>query len=167
MDHRIPPVRPDVVSTLSAPRPTPTPARVPFASVLASAGRAVVAGAESAIGLLPGGPMMAVAIRGSGGVSGSIPMGLGGGGLTPMMSAGNTGGSLSPEGPRPGAPSVGTPGAPGGDGIQNSLQQAQEMNLYYLQIQEQVNQQNRVFSTLSNVMKAEHDTVKTAIGNIR
>ena len=37
----------------------------------------------------------------------------------------------------------------------------------YLQIQEQVNAQNRTFSTLSNVLKAEHDTVKTAIGNIR
>jgi hypothetical protein len=41
------------------------------------------------------------------------------------------------------------------------------MNLYYLQIQEEVDAQNRQFSTYSNVLKAEHDTVKTAIGNIR
>jgi hypothetical protein len=41
------------------------------------------------------------------------------------------------------------------------------MNLYYLQIQEAVNSQNRSFTALSNVLKAEHDTVKTAIGNIR
>jgi hypothetical protein len=58
-------------------------------------------------------------------------------------------------------------GAPGGGGIDASLQQAQEMNLYYLQIQQHVQQQNQTFSTLSNVMKAEHDTVKNAIGNIR
>ena len=41
------------------------------------------------------------------------------------------------------------------------------MNLYYLQVQEAVNAQNRSFTTLSNVLKAQHDTVKTAIGNIR
>ena len=38
---------------------------------------------------------------------------------------------------------------------------------YNLEIQERVNAENRTFSTLSNVLKAEHDTVKTAIGNIR
>ena len=54
-----------------------------------------------------------------------------------------------------------------GGNLESSLQQSQEMNLYYLQIQEAVNAQNRSFSTLSNVLKAEHDTVKTAIGNIR
>jgi len=41
------------------------------------------------------------------------------------------------------------------------------MNLYYLQIQETVNQQNRSFTTVSNVLKTEHDTVKNAIGNLR
>jgi hypothetical protein len=41
------------------------------------------------------------------------------------------------------------------------------MNHYSLQIQEAVNAQNRSFTALSNVLKAEHDTVKTAIGNIR
>ena len=52
-------------------------------------------------------------------------------------------------------------------GLDGSLQQSQDMNLYYLQVQEQVNQQNRSFTTISNVMKAQHDTVKNAIGNIR
>lgn len=63
-------------------------------------------------------------------------------------------------------PSTGSTDASGG-GLEASLQQSQEMNLYYLKIQEDVNAQNRTFSTLSNVMKAEHDTVKTAIGNLR
>jgi len=40
------------------------------------------------------------------------------------------------------------------------------MNLYYLQIQEQVNAQNRTYSALSNVIEVEHNTAKTAIGNI-
>jgi hypothetical protein len=74
----------------------------------------------------------------------------------------------------PGAPgatvpgAVGATGAPGEAGsIEGSLQQSQDLNLYYLQIQETVNAQNRSFTALSNVLKAEHDTVKTAIGNIR
>lgn len=165
MDNRLPAFRPDVVATASAPRPTPTPPRVPFAQVLASAGRSIVAGAESALGMLPGAPMVAVATR-----SGAIPL------AQPMSAGGNASASnLSAEGP--GARSIAAPavgglgvggaGATGNGGVEQSLQQAQEMNLYYLQIQEQVNQQNRVFSTLSNVMKAEHETVKTAIGNIR
>lgn len=167
MDNRIPPTRPDVVSVISTQRPTPTPVRVPFANVLAATGRAVVSGAESAVGLLPGGPMMAVAIRNATGMSTSIPMGFGGGSL-----ANGAGMSMSAEGPRGAAAGVpgGVPGgggASGGGGIEASLQQAQEMNLYYLQIQQQVQQQNQTFSTLSNVMKAEHDTVKNAIGNIR
>jgi hypothetical protein len=72
-------------------------------------------------------------------------------------------GTTSPEGPQP--TSGGTAGADGS--IQSTLQQSQDMNLYFLQIQEEVNAQNRAFSALSNVLKAEHDTVKTAIGNIR
>lgn len=163
MDNRLPSFRPDVVATTSAPRPTPTPPKVPFAQVLASAGRSIVAGAESAIGMLPGAPMVAVATRG-----GALPM------SQPMSANGNGPAlNLTPEGPgaRAAGGLPGGAGLPGGGanngGVESSLAQAQEMNLYYLQIQEQVNQQNRVFSTLSNVMKAEHETVKTAIGNIR
>lgn len=164
MDNRLPPFRPDVVATASAPRPTPAPPKVAFAQVLAGAGRSIVAGAESAVGMLPGGPMLAVATRG-----GAVPM------SQPMFENGSGPSvSVAAEGPGPrgaGAGVTGTGGAgvggAGNGGVESSLAQAQEMNLYYLQIQEQVNQQNRVFSTLSNVMKAEHETVKTAIGNIR
>ena len=41
------------------------------------------------------------------------------------------------------------------------------MNLYYLQLQQEMNAQNRMFTTLSNVMNSEHETAKTAIGNIK
>ena len=40
------------------------------------------------------------------------------------------------------------------------------MTLYYLQIQEQVNEQNRVYTALSNVIEVEHNTAKAAITNI-
>ena len=62
---------------------------------------------------------------------------------------------------------AGLPGALLGDGgIAASLMQSQQMNLYYLQVQQQVDAENRTFTTLSNVLKAENDTVKNAIGNI-
>jgi hypothetical protein len=151
--------RPDVHVATTAPRVTPTPPRAgKFAEVL---GRSVVRSAETAMRSLPGAPLMAVAVRG-----GSAPM--------PVMRNGMAG----PEGPVAGAPTslspTGVPGAVGGGGvpsegasIESSLQQSQDMNLYFLQIQEAVNAQNRSFTALSNVLKAQHDTVKTAIGNIR
>lgn len=171
MDNKIPPFRPDVIGIKSAPRPTPATPHVKFGEVLKKGAQGLVAGAEAALNALPGGPLMAVALRGAGGVSGSLttPMSVGGSGGS-ITGTSALGGSLpantaSPEGP--GAAATGTAtGAPTDGGIQASLQQSQEMNLYYLQIQEEVNAQNRTFSALSNVIKAEHDTVKTAIGNI-
>lgn len=174
--------RSDVTVASTAPRVTPTPARVPFKEVLT---KTVVRTAETAMSVLPGAPLMAVAVRGAAGGIGSIGVPVGGTGAAR---------SGSPEGPGAGARGVGggiglpnvslapgvvsgangAGGAAGGSGadaaapsIEQSLAQSQEMNLYYLQIQETVNAQNRTFSTLSNVLKAEHDTVKTAIGNIR
>ena len=62
----------------------------------------------------------------------------------------------------------------GGVGSQGDLleatramqQEAQAMNLQYLQLQERMQQENREFSTLSNVMRVKHDTARAAIGNI-
>jgi len=177
--------RPDVTIATTTARVTPTPARGAFKQVLA---QTVVRGAETAMKMLPGSPLMAVAIRGGGGPSSlGVPMtgvgsplrggsaegpgGVRAGGLGGVaQSAGVGSGALGATGAALGAGAPGgAGGAAGGEagGLESSLQQSQEMNLYYLQIQETVNAQNRTFSTLSNVLKAEHDTVKTAIGNIR
>ena len=171
--RRPPPRLTDVVTAESAPRPTAVPPRVHFASVLASTARGLVRGAEQAMTSLPGGPLVALAIRGTGaGSSGAAtmsasPMSHGVGVGTHSTSVGGTSitGSTSPEGPQPTSSSGSSTGADGS--IQSTLQQSQDMNLYFLQVQEEVNAQNRAFSALSNVLKAEHDTVKTAIGNIR
>ncbi len=85
----------------------------------------------------------------------------------PIGPAGSSSVTGAPEGPGGVGPGGLGAGAPGDGGLESSLQQSQEMNLYFLQIQEEVNAQNRSFTALSNVLKAEHDTVKTAIGNIR
>ena len=37
----------------------------------------------------------------------------------------------------------------------------------YLELQERISAESRAYSALSNVLKARHDTVKNAIGNIR
>ena len=176
--------RPDVTVATTAPRVTPTPDRGVFKRVLT---QSLVRGAETAMKVLPGGPLMAVAVRGGGGPGGAFGVPMTGTG-SPLRSGGG-----APEGPGGGATRGGALGgavqsvgsaalssatggaAPGGTaaagaeggGLESSLQQSQEMNLYYLQFQEAVNSQNRSFTALSNVLKAEHDTVKTAIGNIR
>ena len=178
--------RPDVTVATTAPRVTPTPERGVFKKVLT---QSLVRGAETAMKVLPGGPLMAVAVRGGGGPGGALGVPMSGVG-SPLRSGGG-----APEGPggsavrggalggavqsvgggalasatgaaQPGGTGTAAAGAEGG-GLESSLQQSQEMNLYYLQIQEAVNAQNRSFTALSNVLKAEHDTVKTAIGNIR
>jgi hypothetical protein len=158
MEPRSLSARPDVHVATTSPRVTPTGPRAgKFAEVL---GRNVVRSAETAMRSLPGAPLMAVAVRGGSGTT------------MPLMRNGIAG----PEGPVAGAPTsmsaVGGAGVPGAapneaSSIESSLQQSQDMNLYFLQIQEAVNAQNRSFTALSNVLKAQHDTVKTAIGNIR
>jgi hypothetical protein len=158
METRSIPNRPDVVIAPTSPRVTPTPPRAArFGEVLSNT---VVRSAEAAVRSLPGSPMMALAVRG-----GAVGV--------PATTLARTGSPL-PEGPTTSAAGglpggLGAPGAGGTESanIESSLQQSQEMNLYYLQVQEQVNAENRSFTTLSNVLKAEHDTVKTAIGNIR
>ena len=164
--------RPDVTVATTAPRVTPTPARGAFKQVLT---QSIVRGAETAMKMLPGAPLMAVAIRGAGSSAASlgVPLtGVGsphvrGGGSAEGPGGGAAGAGLASATGVPGAAGAAGPGGEAGGGIESSLQQSQEMNLYYLQIQEAVNAQNRSFTTLSNVLKAEHDTVKTAIGNIR
>lgn len=164
--------RPDVAVATTSPRVTPTPPRASrFSEVLS---RTVVRGAETAVRSLPGSPLMAVAVRGATGSGPAIgvPMQTMSQNLTSPVAATSRVGAASAEGPQVGAPAgTGVPGTGGvgmeGAGLEASLAQSQEMNLYYLQVQESVNAQNRSFTTLSNVLKAQHDTVKTAIGNIR
>lgn len=158
--------RPDISIAPTSPRVTPTPPRASrFGEVLSST---VVRSAESAMRNLPGSPMMAVAIRGATG-TGAVGV--------PMTTMSSPQGPIATGAARvsgPGASFAGAAGAtpgvgtmPEAGGIEASLQQSQDLNLYYLQMQEAVSAQNREYTALSNVLKAKHDTVKTAIGNIR
>ena len=156
----------NVALVTTSPRLTPTPPRAAkFGEVLANT---AVRSAESAMTSLPGGPMMALALRGG---AASVPLGTSSAALTTPATNGKApegpvvaGGASNPLG---GSLTAGGTGLDGGGGIEASLQQSQEMNLQMLALQQKVQQDNQQFTTLSNVMKAEHDTVKTAIGNIR
>jgi hypothetical protein len=49
-----------------------------------------------------------------------------------------------------------------------SMQETQmSFNLQYLQLQSQMQNENRSFTAISNIMKTKHDTVKNSISNIR
>ncbi len=158
MDPKIsasPSAVPGAMLTTSAPRPTPTQPKVPFGEIM---NRTLAVGAQVAMNTIPGAPLMAFALRGGAGPS--MPV------SSPSLGTASSAATTSAEGPT--ATSGGAASGTGtGGGLEGSLAQSQEMNMYYLQIQEQVNAQNRSFTTLSNVLKAEHETVKTAIGNIR
>jgi hypothetical protein len=156
--------RMDVVSTDSAPRVTP-PSGVPFKDMVSRGAGAILRGAEAAVTALPGAPIVAAAVR------------PGGGSAPASMGASPSGGAMGFAAPRAPISSgtaegpTGTTGAGGvaneGAGVEGALAQSQEFNLYYLQLQEQLAAENRAYSAMSNVLKARHDTVKNAIGNIR
>ena len=66
------------------------------------------------------------------------------------------------------------PTAQGGDSQAQLLQATRNMqemqmsfNLQYLALQSQMQHENRSFTTVSNIMKTKHDTVKNSISNIR
>jgi len=152
-----------ITTTPSAPRVTAAPGQ-PFKSVMSAGASAILQGAEQAVARLPGGPILAAAFRpapGSiapaGNASAMVP---GVGAYTPEGGAGTAGLAAGA------APSGGTPGAENG-GIEAALNQSANQNLYYIEVQERISAESRSYSAISNVLKARHDTVKNAIGNIR
>jgi len=147
----------DVFATATAPRVTPEPAR-PFQQIMNASSAAIVSGAEAAVTHLPGGPILAAAMR-PGGTSGALA-------VSPLN---------RPEGPTGTATSglslPGVSGVAGGTAGDPSVEQVMsrdaDQNLYYLKLQEQMSEESRSYSAISNVLKARHDTMKNAIGNIR
>lgn len=133
--------RTDVIIETSEPRATPRPVGSRFREVLDDGASALLTGVESAAAFVPGGGAVSAAIRGA--RSGSA------GGESPLA-----------------------PGAAGGAGseateMQDVLRQAQDQSMMYLQLQEQISAENRRYTALSNVLKAQHETAKAAINNIR
>ena len=73
-----------------------------------------------------------------------------------------------PAGAGPGATGAGAAGSQGDliDATRALQQEAQAMNLQYLQLQEQMQRESREFTALTNVMQVKHDSARAAISNI-
>jgi hypothetical protein len=158
MTTRIDPSGPAPLLTAqpTAARTTAQPTR-PFQAVMSAGASAVVNGAEAAVRKLPGGAVLAAAIRPANGTVLTQP-----GGFP----------STTPEGyPATGAPgsSAGAGGTAGsGDpGIEGMLDQNADKNLYYIALQERISAENRLYTAFSNVLRVRHETMKNAIGNFR
>lgn len=141
--------RPDVAVTQTSTRVTPSPGQ-PFKNVLNTGANAVMQGANAAVQRLPGGPVLAAAVR------------------TPPTEMSPTDPASGASGSAGSVDGVSTGGSPnyGGD-MSGALQQQAENSMYYLQLQQQIQEETRAFTTISNVLKARHDTVKNAINNVR
>jgi hypothetical protein len=160
MDTRITPggSRTDVAPTDTATRVTPS-SGLAFKDMVIRGAGAVLKGAEAAISSLPGAPIVAAAVRPSGTAPASLA----------NASAASTGLAASPAagiGSAENPLATSTSGQEGG-AVESTLAQSQAFNLYYLQLQEQLSAENRAYTAMSNVLKARHDTIKNAIGNIR
>ncbi len=138
---------PLVSATPTAYRTTATPHR-PFQAVMSAGADAVMSGAEAAVTELPGGPVLAASFRSSP----SAP--------AHLTATGSGAASTTPTG----ADSSGSSGEPK---VENLLSETANQNLYFLQLQESLAAENRQYTALSNVLRARHETVKNAIGNIR
>jgi hypothetical protein len=124
-----------------------------FEAALDEAARTLAAGvagaAELAAPAVPFGTVLAGAVRGAASPG-------------PLASLGATDGGVAAA---VGAASGGSPG----DLLEatRALQQeAQAMNLQYLQLQERMQRESREFTALSNVMKVKHDSARAAIANV-
>ena len=58
-------------------------------------------------------------------------------------------------------------GNPQLDGMWEMQREQQAFNLEYLALQQSIQSENRQFSTMTNLLKAQHDTAKAAVSNIR
>jgi hypothetical protein len=128
---------------------------VPFRSVLAGGVSLLMSGAEVATHVV-GGPVLAAAVHdarvgATGAIAGSAPAGLAGRSPHPSaMAATAAGATAHPE-----------------STVEGMLHQGELSNLQLLTLQQEVQQQNQRFTTVSNVMRAKHDTAKAAVSNIR
>jgi len=152
------PVESGVKIEATRPRQTQPPAS-PFRDVLAGGVSVLMGGAQVATHVL-GAPVLAAAVQNArAGAVDAIA-----GGAAPAV----VGGTAAPLGGGAAAGVV----ASAGDGTDLATMQAmqresQAFNLQLLNLQEDVQQENRRFTTLSNVLRAKHDTAKAAVSNIR
>jgi hypothetical protein len=156
------PVSLDSGVKIEATRPRQTqPPPSPFRDVLAGGVSVLMGGAQVATHVL-GAPVLAAAVQNA--RAGAVAAIAGGAAAAPAV----VGAAAAPLG---GGAAAGVL-ASAGDGsdlatMQAMQRESQAFNLQLLNLQEDVQQENRRFTTLSNVLRAKHDTAKAAVSNIR
>ena len=135
---------------------------------------AVMDAGQLAAPFIPGGAVLSAAISGVGSLktaaagqtTGGASMGAN---STSLMSGtgmsgtvGGVGSTISGSGKVP----TGNGADPFSSG-RDFLEMQASFNMQYLMLQQQMQSENRQFTTLSNVMKTKHDTAKNAINNVR
>ncbi|MGQ0507938.1 MAG: hypothetical protein ACT4TC_21760 [Myxococcaceae bacterium] len=152
---------------------------------LESAAGAVAQGAALAAPFVPGGAIVSAAVSSVGSMSASAgnvgsvgsaavgaqyasgalsTVGAGGGGINTTVGA-NTGVATPNYSAGTGATSGGSTSNVGS--MNSELIRAQQENAELMKVQISMQRENQVFSTVSNVLKTRHDTVKNTIANVR
>jgi hypothetical protein len=186
--NRIDPTPARISTNLSIERQTPkTDFGTRVKAGLDTAAGAVANGAALVGNFVPGGAIVSAAVSsvtnltnnatpggGSGAVSshyaatGVVNVGGGApsGGVNTTVGGGTTG-----AGTMPGIGSNLVTGGGNGGGtlgqMNSDLVTAQQENAKLIQVQMSLQRENQVFSTVSNVLKTRHDTVKNTISNVR
>jgi hypothetical protein len=164
----------EVVVEPTRPRQTERPTS-PFRDVLASGTAILVRGAEVATSVAAG-PVLAAAVRESGTAAAGAIAGTGTARGPGVMATAGTATAATTTAAA--GATAGTSNVPaslmsaGGDQsdlatMQAMQRESQVFNVQLLELQEDVQQENRRFSTVSNVLRAKHDTAKAAVSNIR
>jgi hypothetical protein len=108
-----------------------------FGDFMSGIADGALAGVAAVAPLVPGGELVKMAANGLRGMSDSAPAGLGGA----------KGEKL--------------------DQMWEMQEQNQMFNMQYMHLQQELQSDNRHFSTMTNLLKARHDTAKSAINNMR
>ena len=140
---------------------------------LSKSANTVMSAGNMAAPFIPGGAVLSAAITGLGSLKSAQSGGSAAPGSTGLTSSSGTpvGGSSSSSSST--MNSVESLAAGGSEGaiMMQATREMQEMNqqfnLQYLNLQQDMQQENRKFTAISNVMKTKHDTAKSMIQNVR
>ena len=142
---------------------------------LSKSANTVMNAGNMAAPFIPGGAVLSAAITGLGSLKSAQSSGSAAPSSTGLSASTGTavGGSTAAQGGSSTMDSVATMAAGGNEGaiMMQATREMQEMNqqfnLQYLNLQQDMQQENRKFTAISNVMKTKHDTAKSMIQNVR
>lgn len=140
---------PSVQSRVTTPRTTEAPAADRFREALGRSAGQLVAGVEQVASFVPGGPVVTAAIRGAAGGASGVGSSSQALSATPETSGGTSSG-----------------GAGEGSAV-GSLADQSNQAMQLLELQHALAMEQQRVQTISNVMKARHDSNKAVIGNLR